>query len=62
MPRSPEPARTRLLDAALELFATNGIAATSLREIRLAAKQGNVGALHYHFRTTPQEIFGNFNL
>ncbi len=49
MPRSPEPARTRLLDAALELFATNGIGATSLREIRLAAKQGNAGALHYHF-------------
>jgi AcrR family transcriptional regulator len=49
MPRSPEPARTRLLDAALELFATNGIAGTSLREIRLAADQGNAGALHYHF-------------
>jgi AcrR family transcriptional regulator len=49
MPRSPEPTRQRILDAALERFATNGISATSLREIRLAAKQGNAGALHYHF-------------
>ena len=49
MPRSPEPARRQILDAALRLFATNGIAAVSLREIRLDAKQGNAGALHYHF-------------
>jgi len=49
MPRSPEPARRQLLDAALRLFARNGISATSLREIRLAARQGNAGALHYHF-------------
>lgn len=49
MPRSPEPTRRRILDAALELFATNGIRATSLREIRLAAGQANAGALHYHF-------------
>lgn len=49
MPRSPEPARRRLLDAALELFATNGISSTSLREIRLAAGQRNAGALQYHF-------------
>jgi AcrR family transcriptional regulator len=49
MPRSPEPARRQILDAALGLFATNGISGTSLREIRLAAKQGNAGALHYHF-------------
>jgi AcrR family transcriptional regulator len=32
----------------LERFATNGLG-TSLREIRLAAKQANAGALHYHF-------------
>jgi AcrR family transcriptional regulator len=51
VPRSPEPARRQILDAALELFAQNGIAAVSLREIRLAAKQGNAGALHYHFGT-----------
>jgi AcrR family transcriptional regulator len=49
MPRSPEPTRRRILDAALKLFAINGIGATSLREIRLAAGQGNAGALHYHF-------------
>jgi AcrR family transcriptional regulator len=51
MPRSPEPARRQILDAALRLFATNGIAGVSLREIRLEAKQGNAGALHYHFGT-----------
>src|SRR5258707_14573029 len=49
MPRSPEPARRQILDAALGLFAKNGIGGTSLREIRLAAQQGNAGALHYHF-------------
>jgi AcrR family transcriptional regulator len=49
MPRSPEPARRQILDAALGLFARNGISGTSLREIRLAANQGNAGALHYHF-------------
>lgn len=49
MPRSSEPARRQLLDAALRLFATQGVAAASLREIRLAAKQRNAGALHYHF-------------
>ena len=49
MPRSPEPARRQLLDAALKLFATNGISAVSLREIRLAAKQANAAALQYHF-------------
>ncbi|MCU1485921.1 MAG: hypothetical protein JWN67_2667, partial [Actinomycetia bacterium] len=49
MPRDPEPTRQRILDAALERFATNGLSGTSLREIRLAAKQANAGALHYHF-------------
>ena len=49
MPRSSEPARRQLLDTALRLFAARGIAAVSLREIRLAAKQRNAGALHYHF-------------
>jgi AcrR family transcriptional regulator len=51
MPRSPEPARQRILDAALRLFAAKGIAGVSLREIRLEAKQGNAGALQYHFGT-----------
>ncbi len=49
MPRSPEPARQQILDAALRLFAAKGIAGVSLREIRLEAKQGNAGALQYHF-------------
>ena len=49
MARSPEPARRRMLDAALRLFAARGIAGVSLREIRIAAKQANAGALHYHF-------------
>lgn len=49
VPRSPEPTRTLLLDAALALFAEQGIAATSLREIRLAAGQRNTAALQYHF-------------
>jgi AcrR family transcriptional regulator len=49
MPRSSEPVRRQLLDTALRLFAEQGIAAVSLREIRLAAKQRNAGALHYHF-------------
>ena len=38
-----------MLDAALELFATSGISATSLREIRLAAGQRNAAAPQYHF-------------
>lgn len=49
MPRSPEPARQQLLDAALHLFARRGIEAVALREVRIAAGQGNAGALHYHF-------------
>jgi AcrR family transcriptional regulator len=49
VPRSSEPARRQLLDTALRLFAAQGIAAVSLREIRIAAKQRNAGALHYHF-------------
>jgi AcrR family transcriptional regulator len=51
MPRSPEPARRQILDAALQLFAVRGISGVSLREIRIAAKQGNAGALQYHFGT-----------
>jgi AcrR family transcriptional regulator len=49
VPRSSEPARQLLLDAALSLWAENGIAGTSLREIRLAAGQRNAAALQYHF-------------
>jgi AcrR family transcriptional regulator len=49
VPRSPEPARQKLLDAALELFAERGIGATSLREIRLTASQSNTAAVQHHF-------------
>jgi AcrR family transcriptional regulator len=49
VPRSPEPARRQLLDAALELFARDGIAGVSLREIGIAGRQRNTSALHYHF-------------
>lgn len=49
MPRSPEPARQKLLDAALKLFAERGIGAISLREIRIAANQSNTAAVQHHF-------------
>jgi AcrR family transcriptional regulator len=49
MPRSPEPARRQILDAALQLFAERGLQGVSLREIRIAANQGNAAALQYHF-------------
>ena len=41
--------RDRLLLAAEELFATQGIDAPSLAEITQAAGSGNTGAVHYHF-------------
>ncbi|WP_221045346.1 TetR/AcrR family transcriptional regulator [Mycobacterium senriense] len=50
MPRSPEPARRKLLDAALRLFAERGISGSTMREIRIAAGQSNTAALQYHFR------------
>jgi len=40
--------RQRLLDAAAELFAVNGFAATSVREI-CARAEANVAAINYHF-------------
>ena len=49
MPRSPEPARRKLLDAALVLFAERGISGSTMREIRIAAGQSNTAALQYHF-------------
>ena len=49
MPRDPEPTRQRILDAALALFAEQGISGTSQREIRIAAGQRNVNAVAYHF-------------
>jgi AcrR family transcriptional regulator len=49
VPRSPEPARRKLLDAALTLFAERGISGSTMREIRIAAGQSNTAALQYHF-------------
>ncbi|GAB4088032.1 CerR family C-terminal domain-containing protein [Hydrogenophaga soli] len=43
-----EATRQRLLDAALSLFANQGFAQTSVREIAQAA-QANVAAISYHF-------------
>ena len=41
--------RERLLDAAEQLFAQNGFAATSVRDITAAATS-NIAAVNYHFR------------
>jgi len=47
--RSPERTRARLVDAAEQLFAENGIGAVSLREINRAAGARNAIAVQYHF-------------
>ncbi len=47
-PRTPDETRTRLLDAAAELFARQGFHGTTVREI--AERAGvNLAAGHYHF-------------
>jgi AcrR family transcriptional regulator len=43
------PTATALLDVAERLFARDGITAVSLRQIVIAAGQGNLSAAHYHF-------------
>ncbi|MBP8533134.1 TetR/AcrR family transcriptional regulator [Streptomyces sp. MK37H] len=52
MPRTPAPSRaatkTRILDAAEELFGEHGFAATSLRNVTDAAGV-NIAAVNYHF-------------
>jgi len=53
-PTSPEApgggaTATTLLDVAERLFASDGIATVSLRQIVIAAGQGNLSAAHYHF-------------
>jgi AcrR family transcriptional regulator len=55
LPATPKPmrsdgleARNRLLDAALDLFAEQGFAKTSIREIAQAA-QANVASISYYF-------------
>ena len=41
--------RTGLLLAAERLFALQGVAATTIRQINAAAGQRNQSAIHYHF-------------
>ncbi|MCB0307606.1 MAG: helix-turn-helix transcriptional regulator, partial [Calditrichaeota bacterium] len=45
---SKSDTRERILDAAEQLIAENGIGSTSLRHI-IAAAEVNLAAVHYHF-------------
>lgn len=47
-PQAESDTRERLLDAAEQLFAENGIGSTSLRAITAAA-EANLASVHYHF-------------
>ena len=47
---APENTRTRLIEAALGLFARNGLDGVSLRTVNQAANARNSGATHYHFK------------
>jgi len=49
MPRDASATRTKLLDAALRLWADRGVEVATLAEIQSAAGQRNASALHYHF-------------
>ncbi|MFA5937819.1 MAG: TetR family transcriptional regulator [Sinimarinibacterium sp.] len=48
--RSGDPTRHQLVLAALELFAVEGVNATSIRSITAHAGAANQSAVHYHFR------------
>src|SRR5581483_7009811 len=50
MPRSPDPARARLVSAGERLFAERGIDNVSLREISRESGARNVIALQHHFK------------
>ncbi len=47
---SKESTRVRLIEAAMVLFARNGLDGVSLRAVNQAAKAKNSGATHYHFK------------
>src|SRR3546814_12988999 len=47
--RSHVTAAPRILQAAEDCFGEHGIDAVSLRQIAIAAGQGNTAAVHYHF-------------
>ena len=49
MPRSPEPARRALIEAAEELFAERGVDAVPAGDIAREAGQRNNSAVQYHF-------------
>ena len=49
MGTSGDQTREHLLDVAERLYGDLGVGNVSLRQIRLAAKQGNTAAVQYHF-------------
>lgn len=49
MPADASPTRDKLIAAAEQLFATQGIEAAQLRDVVRAAGQANDSAVHYHF-------------
>ena len=49
MPRPGDQTRERILNVAEELYGSLGVANVSLRQIRIAADQGNDAAVQYHF-------------
>ena len=53
---SVDATRTALLDSAIELFAANGFAATSLDDVAAAARVTK-GALYHHFRGGKLALF-----
>ncbi len=50
VPKSNETTRVRLIEAAMVLFARNGLDGVSLRAVNQSAKAKNSGATHYHFK------------
>jgi AcrR family transcriptional regulator len=48
-PKAPGQGELALILAAEQLFAEQGIAGVSLRQINQAAKHKNIAAIHYHF-------------
>jgi AcrR family transcriptional regulator len=49
MPRRGDQTREQILDAAEKLYGSLGVANVSLRQIRIASRQRNDGAVQYHF-------------
>ncbi|MFI1379755.1 TetR/AcrR family transcriptional regulator [Embleya sp. NPDC020886] len=51
MPRDATTTRNRIIDAAEQVFAEQGVGESNLRDIHRLAGQANKSALHYHFGT-----------